>query len=240
MRLLLAEDDHELALWLNKALTQSGFTVDCVNDGLAADHLLQNENYVVAVLDIAMPRMDGLMVLQRLRARSQGLPVLLLSAYGEVADRVQGLNAGADDYLAKPFEPDELDARLRALLRRSTGQLQTRQQLGQLTYNDDGYFLLCDKPLSLTPREQSLLTVLMYRRERPVSKTFLFEQVFNLDNSARRESIELYIHRLRKKLAGSDVRISTLRGLGYILEYHSGVAVTTCTGNADATDNNNR
>lgn len=236
MRLLLAEDDHELALWLNKALTQSGFTVDCADDGLAADHLLQNENYVVAVLDIAMPRMDGLTVLQRLRARNQGLPVLLLSAYGEVADRVQGLNAGADDYLAKPFEPDELEARLRALLRRSAGQLQTCQQLGQLTYNDGGYFLLRDEPLSLTPREQSLLTALMYRRERPVSKTFLFEQVFNLDNNARQESIELYVHRLRKKLSDSDVRITTLRGLGYILQYHNNTSA--CTDGSDGAENN--
>lgn len=218
MRLLLAEDDRDLAHWLSKALTQLGFVVDCVAEGQAADHLLQNENYTLVVLDIAMPRMDGLTVLQRLRARGQGIPVLLLSAYSEVADRVQGLNAGADDYLAKPFELDELDARLRALLRRSAGQTQSRQQLGQLTYDASGYFLLYGQPLNLTPREQALLTALMYRRERPVSKRFLFEQVFNLDTSASQESIELYVHRLRKKLTNSDVRISTLRGLGYILE----------------------
>lgn len=218
MRLLLAEDDNHLAHWLNKALTQLGFTVDCVHEGQAADHLLQNENYALAVLDITMPRMDGLTVLQRLRIRGQTLPVLLLSACGEVADRVQGLNAGADDYLAKPFELDELDARLRALLRRSAGQIQSRQQLGQLIYEDSGYFLINGKPLNLTPREQSLLTVLMYRRERPVSKQYLFEQVFNLDTSANQESIELYVHRLRKKLSDTDVRITTLRGLGYLLE----------------------
>lgn len=218
MRLLLAEDNRELAHWLEKALIQSGFAVDCVFDGQAADHLLQNERYAVAVLDIGMPRMDGLEVLQRLRKRGQAVPVLLLSAHGTVADRVKGLNTGADDYLPKPFDLDELDARLRALIRRGEAQVQEHQQLGELMLHEEGYFLLQDKPLALTPRELAILTVLMFRRTRPVPKQQLYEQVFSLNDEASPESIELYIHRLRKKLVPGNVQITTLRGLGYVLE----------------------
>lgn len=218
MRLLLAEDNRELAHWLEKALVQGGFAVDCVLDGRAADHLLQSEKYALAVLDIGMPGLDGLEVVQRLRKRGQTLPVLLLTARSAVADRVKGLNVGADDYLPKPFELEELDARLRALLRRSEGQVHEVQQIGALEYRDEGYFLLRGQTLSLTPREQALLTVLMFRRTRPVSRQQLFEQVFSLNDDVSPESIELYIHRLRKKLQESNVRIVTLRGLGYVLE----------------------
>ncbi|PXW49602.1 transcriptional regulator [Klebsiella oxytoca] len=218
MRLLLAEDNRELAHWLEKALVQSGFAVDCVLDGRAADHLLQSEKYALAVLDIGMPGFDGLEVVQRLRKRGQTLPVLLLTARSAVADRVKGLNVGADDYLPKPFELEELDARLRALLRRSEGQVHEIQQIGELEYRDEGYFLLHGQMLLLTPREQALLTVLMFRRTRPVSRLQLFEQVFSLSDDVSPESIELYIHRLRKKLQESNVRIVTLRGLGYVLE----------------------
>lgn len=224
MRLLLAEDNRELAHWLEKALVQGGFAVDCVFDGRAADHLLQGETYALAVLDIGMPGMDGLEVVQRLRRRGQTLPVLLLTARSAVAERVIGLNAGADDYLPKPFELEELDARLRALLRRSEGQVQERQQIGELVLHDDGYFLLKGQALALTPREHALLTVLMYRRQRPVSRQQLFEQVFSLNDDVSPESIELYIHRLRKKLQESNVRITTLRGLGYVLERGDEVA----------------
>ncbi|WP_421233972.1 response regulator [Aeromonas jandaei] len=183
MRLLLAEDNHELAHWLSRALTSAGFAVDWVADGARADHLLRHEKYALAVLDIEMPKLDGLAVLGRLRNRGQGLPVLLLTARGAVEERICGLNAGADDYLAKPFDLGELDARL-----------------------------------ALTPREQALLTALMYRHGRPVAKGQLFEQVFNLDDEVGLDSIDLYIHRLRKKLVGSGVVITTLRGLGYLLE----------------------
>ncbi|MGL4723776.1 MAG: transcriptional regulator TctD [Scandinavium sp.] len=224
MRLLLAEDNRELAHWLEKALVQGGFAVDCVFDGKAADHLLQSESYALAVLDIGMPGLDGLEVVQRLRKRGQTLPVLLLTARSAVAERVIGLNAGADDYLPKPFELEELDARLRALLRRSEGQVQEKQQLGELSLHDDGYFLLKGQALALTPREHALLTVLMYRRTRPVSRQQLFEQVFSLNDDVSPESIELYIHRLRKKLQESNVRITTLRGLGYVLERGDEVA----------------
>ncbi|HCW47704.1 MAG: transcriptional regulator TctD [Mixta calida] len=218
MRLLLVEDTVELARWLQKALTQKGFAVDWVADGVAADHMLHSEEYALVVLDVALPRMDGLEVLSRLRRRGQNMPVLLLTARGSLDDRVRGLNLGADDYLTKPFELDELEARLRALLRRSQNHSSQQQALGQLVLDAEGYFLLAEKPLALTPRESSILTTLMQRRGRPVSRQHLYEQTFTLADDVSPESIELYIHRVRKKLAGSDVAIVTLRGLGYTLE----------------------
>ncbi|EIB98091.1 transcriptional regulator TctD [Pantoea sp. Sc1] len=218
MRLLLVEDTEELARWLEKALTQKGFAVDRVADGMAADHALQCEAYALVVLDISLPRMDGLEVLARLRRRGQSVPVLLLTARSALDDRVRGLNLGADDYLTKPFEMDELEARLRALLRRSQSQTSQNQSLGQLVLDGEGYFLLADRPLALTPREASILTTLMQRQGRPVSRQSLYEQTFTLSDEASPESIELYVHRVRKKLAGSNVAIVTLRGLGYSLE----------------------
>ncbi|KAF6665708.1 transcriptional regulator TctD [Pantoea anthophila] len=218
MRLLLVEDTEELARWLEKALTQKGFAVDRVADGMAADHALQCEAYALVVLDISLPRMDGLEVLARLRRRGQSVPVLLLTARSALDDRVRGLNLGADDYLTKPFEMDELEARLRALLRRSQSHTSQNQSLGQLVLDGEGYFLLADRPLALTPREASILTTLMQRQGRPVSRQSLYEQTFTLSDEASPESIELYVHRVRKKLAGSNVAIVTLRGLGYSLE----------------------
>ncbi|PKH24446.1 transcriptional regulator TctD [Enterobacterales bacterium CwR94] len=218
MRLLLVEDTVDLASWLQKALTQAGFAVDWVADGIAADHVLQSEHYEVVVLDVALPRLNGLELLARMRRRGQTLPVLLLTARADVADRVRGLNQGADDYLTKPFELEELEARIRALLRRRHGQLQAALTYGELVLHDEGYFVLADKPLSLTPRETSILTTLMQRPGKPVSRQHLYEQTFTLTDEASPESIELYVHRVRKKLVGSNVGIVTLRGLGYTLE----------------------
>ena len=218
MRLLLVEDTAELACWLRKALTHAGFAVDWVADGVAADQLLQTEQYALVVLDVSLPRLNGLELLARIRKRGQSLPVLLLTARVELADRVRGLNLGADDYLTKPFELEELEARIRALLRRSQGYHEAAQVLGELVLHDEGFFVLQEKPLALTPRETSVLTTLMQRRGRPVSRQQLYEQTFTLADDASQESIELYVHRLRKKLSGSNVAIVTLRGLGYSLE----------------------
>jgi two-component system response regulator TctD len=218
MRLLLVEDTASLACWLQKALTQAGFAVDWLADGLAADQVLQTEQYSLVVLDISLPRLDGLSLLGRMRKRGQNVPVLLLTARTGVADRVRGLNQGADDYLSKPFELEELEARIRALLRRSQGHTQEAQTFGELIFHDEGYFELQHKPLALTPRESSVLTTLMQRRGRPVSRQQLYEQTFTLADEASPESIELYVHRVRKKLSGSNVSIVTLRGLGYSLE----------------------
>ncbi|MBE8596911.1 transcriptional regulator TctD [Xenorhabdus sp. BG5] len=218
MRLLLVEDHPELSHWLQKALNNAGFVVDLAEDGIVADQLLQTENYALLILDVALPRLDGLSLLSRLRKRGQNLPVLLLTAKTEVTDRVKGLNSGADDYLTKPFDFQELEARIRALLRRSSAIPQEVQKFGSLTYEGEGYFVLNNVPLALTPRELSVLATLFHRRGRPVSKQQLFEQVFSLSDEANPQSIELYVHRLRKKLFNSDVEIKTLRGLGYRLE----------------------
>ena len=218
MRLLYAEDEPAMAEAVTDILTYHKYMVDTVDNGQDALEYALDEDYDGIILDIMMPRMDGLTVLTKLRASGKRTPVLLLTAKAEVSDRIQGLDMGADDYLPKPFELEELDARLRALLRRSEGRTQERQLLGELEYDDDGFFLLHDEPLSLTPRELSLLKVLMHRRTRPVSRQQLFDQVFSLNDDVSPESIDLYIHRLRKKLSGSGVKITTLRGLGYVLE----------------------
>ena len=225
MQLLLVEDDATMRTTLQRSLGRRGFQVTALGDGLAALAEMAARPHDVVILDLTLPGLDGLQVLQQARARGIRTPVLVLTARGTVGDRVQGLNAGADDYLPKPFDLDELEARLRALVRRSADQQENRPTtpaqitLGALRFDkDSGSFYLNDEPMEVTPREQALLTVLMFRRTRPVSRQQLFEQVFSLNDDVSPESIELYIHRLRKKLQESNVRIVTLRGLGYVLE----------------------
>lgn len=218
MRILLVEDHPPLAASVAQALRGAGWTVDLLTDGVAADHALASEDYALAILDVGLPRLDGFQVLARLRARGKTLPVLMLTARGEVADRVHGLNLGADDYLAKPFELAELEARLKALLRRSV-QGGEQQRCGALVF-DLGIrrFSLGDEPLNLTSREQAVLQALIARPGRVMSKEQLADQVFGLDEEASPDAIEIYVHRLRKKLEGRGVRIVTFRGLGYLLE----------------------
>lgn len=219
MRILLVEDHPPLAASVAQALRGAGWTVDLLTDGVAADHALASEDYALAILDVGLPRLDGFQVLARLRARGKTLPVLMLTARGEVADRVHGLNLGADDYLAKPFELAELEARLKALLRRSVQGGEQQQRCGALVF-DLGIrrFSLGDEPLNLTSREQAVLQALIARPGRVMSKEQLADQVFGLDEEASPDAIEIYVHRLRKKLEGRGVRIVTFRGLGYLLE----------------------
>ena len=219
MRVLLAEDNPQLATWLTKALRQKQFAVDCLNDGAAADHSLSIEDYDAVILDLTLPGMDGLEVLRRMRQRGSRTPVLVLTARTTLDERVKGLNLGADDYLAKPFELAELEARLNALIRRSQGGGSSSLVLGPLEYESSGrMFRLDGKPLALRPREHAVLEVLMLRAGRAVSKEALFEKIFDLDATANADAVEIYIHRLRKRLDGSGVAIVTLRGLGYTLE----------------------
>jgi len=219
MRVLLAEDNPQLANWLTKALRQKQFAVDCLNDGNAADHSLAVEDYDAVILDLTLPGMDGLEVLRRLRQRGSRTPVLVLTARSALDERVQGLNLGADDYLAKPFELAELEARLNALIRRSQSGGSSSLQLGPLEYESSGrMFRLDGKPLVLRPREHAVLEGLMLRAGRAVSKESLFEKIFDLDATANADAVEIYVHRLRKRLEGSGVAIVTLRGLGYTLE----------------------
>jgi two-component system response regulator TctD len=219
MRILLAEDQQQLAESLAQALSQSGFAVDRVHDGAAADQLLQTEPFSLVVLDIAMPRLDGWEVLKRLRARGNRVPVLILTAHGATMDRVRGLDLGADDYLAKPFELAELEARVRALIRRSQGHETTRVEFGPLAFDTvSRVFTVEGAPLSLTPRERAVLEVLVLRAGRAIDKAALSAQVYSLDDAASPDAIEIYVHRLRKKLSGSGIAVVTLRGLGYLLE----------------------
>ena len=225
MRILLVEDHIELSHWLAKALRDANLTVECAATGADADALLHTQDYALVILDLTLPRMDGLDVLRRLRDRGgprARTPVLILTARGGLEERVQGLNLGADDYMAKPFELAELEARVKALLRRSSGNEALVQQCGALRFDTVGrMFTYGDAPLALTPREYAVLEALIARPGRPISKEKLFTEVFALDDDANLDAIELYIHRVRKKLdrvdAGGAV-ITTLRGIGYLLQ----------------------
>jgi two-component system response regulator TctD len=219
VRILLAEDNRTLADWLEKALSQGGFAVDCMHDGIEADHVLLTQTYDLVILDLGLPRMDGLDVLRRLRRRGSSVPVLILTARGATDARVQGLNLGADDYLPKPFDLSELEARINAVIRRAKGASLPTQKLGALEYDTVGrMFRLDGAPLMLRPREHAVLEVLMGRAGKAVAKSSLHEHIFNLEETASPEAVEVYIHRLRKRLQGSGVAIITLRGLGYVLE----------------------
>jgi two-component system response regulator TctD len=221
VRILLVEDHLPLAESVAQALRGNGLTVDMLHDGVAADLALSSEDYALAILDIGLPRLDGFQVLARLRERGKTLPVLMLTARGEVKDRVHGLNLGADDYLAKPFELSELEARVKALLRRTVLGGERQQRCGNLLYDlDTRRFTLADGllTLTLTSREQAVLEAMIARPGRVMSKEQLAAQVFGLDEEASSDAIEIYVHRLRKKLEGGGVRIVTFRGLGYLLE----------------------
>ena len=219
MRLLLVEDSQRLARSLVAGLAQAGMVVDSVVDGLQADQLLSNEPYDAVVLDLALPRLDGLEVLRRARDRGNDVPVLILTASGETADRVRGLNAGADDYLVKPFDLDELVARLRALWRRHSGHASVMFALGALTFDSvTQLFRVGTQPLPLPPREHQVLEVLMTHAGRPVRKATVCDSLCSLDDAVTPDAVEIYVHRLRKRLAGSGAQIRTLRGLGYLLE----------------------
>jgi len=219
MRLLLVEDHAELSIWVAKTLRQSGFVVDVVERGEHALTALLTQPYDLVILDLSLPGMDGLDVLRHLRAQEKTarVPVLILTARATLDDKVKGLNLGADDYLAKPFEVAELEARIKSLLRRS-GTVMPTVRVGQLEFDTTNRIAsVGGRPLSLTPRELSVLEVLVTRLGKPVPRNVLFEKIFSFDDEARIEAIEIYVHRLRKKLEGSGAFVSTLRGLGYVL-----------------------
>lgn len=217
MRILLVEDHPDLSRWLAGWLEQSGYVVERIERGDDADLALVANRYDAVVLDLSLPGLDGLDVLKRLRDRGDNTPVLVLTARGAKDDRVRGLDLGADDYLPKPFELDELEARIRALIRRSNAQT-PRLKIGRLVLDTvEREVTLDGRPLALTPRETAVLEALAARLGRPVSRETVFNRVFEFDSDARIESIEIYVHRLRKKIEGSGATITTLRGLGYAL-----------------------
>ena len=225
MRILLVEDQLELSHWLAKALRDARLTVECVHNGADADSLLHTQEYGLVILDLTLPKMDGLDVLKRLRARggSRGkTPVLIVTARGGLDERVQGLNLGADDYLAKPFELAELEARVKALLRRSQGNEALVHRCGALSFDTvTRRFTHGAAALALTPREHAVLEALISRCGSAISKQKLFDAVFALADEANLDAIDLCIHRVRKKLESSApdaAVITTLRGIGYLLQ----------------------
>ena len=218
MRILLAEDDKIIADGLSRSLRQGGYAVDCAYTGLEADTALMTNSYDLLILDLGLPKLPGLEVLKRLRARNVQLPVLILTALDGTGDRVKGLDLGADDYMAKPFELAELEARVRALTRRSSGTAPIIV-CGALTYDQAGRVAQLDgQNLDLSARELGLLEILLSRVGRLVSKDQLVDHLCGWGEEVSHNAIEVYIHRLRKKLESGGVRIATVRGLGYCLE----------------------
>ncbi|MFZ4481384.1 MAG: response regulator [Rhodoferax sp.] len=225
MKLLLVEDDGALHQSLQRALTRVGWTVEVCTDGrLALGHWSASEPEVV-LLDLTLPGIDGLEILAQARRRGLTTPVLILTARGTVGDRILGLNAGADDYLPKPFDLDELEARVRALHRRSAENNAdasgTRDQPALRHDKSSGAIYYRDRILELTPRELALLKGLLLRPGHAVTKERLFELVFPGEMNVQFEAVEVVVYRLRKKLAHTGAKLMTLRGLGYLLKVNS-------------------
>ncbi|MBL7090733.1 two-component system response regulator TctD [Acidovorax delafieldii] len=223
MQLLLVEDDPTMQATLHRALTRRGMEVTAVGDGRAALSQWTALQPDAVILDLTLPGLDGLQVLQQARSRGLRTPVLILTARGTVGDRVVGLNAGADDYLPKPFDLDELEARLRALVRRSADPAvaplaPSTVQIGAIRYDkDSGALYLNGEVMELTPRELALMHALLAQPGHAVTKERLYELVFPGQLDVQYEAIEVVVYRLRKKLAGTGLTLMTLRGLGYLL-----------------------
>ena len=225
MQLLLVEDDATMQATLRRSLTRRGIAITALSDGRAALAEWRANPPDAVVLDLTLPGLDGLQVLQQARASGLRTPVLLLTARGTVGDRVLGLNAGADDYLPKPFDLDELEARLRALVRRSSAGPAGEERsalaptLGGLRLDkESGAVYAHDAPMDLTPRELALLRALLAQPGRAVAKERLYELVFPGQTDVQYEAIEVVVYRLRKKLVGTGVALMTLRGLGYLIK----------------------
>ena len=219
MRILVAEDDPTISHGLVRALRESGYATDEVQSGSAADSALATQLFDLVILDIGLPGLDGFQVLKRLRDGGNVTPVLILTALDGVEHRVKGLDLGADDYLAKPFSLRELDARVRALLRRAAGQAQSVIKHGRLRFDTAARVaLLGDIVIELSVREIGLLEIFLTRIGRVVSKEGIIDLLFEWGEDATPNAVEVYIHRLRKKLEPAGVEIRTVRGLGYCLD----------------------
>ncbi|MFJ7566985.1 response regulator [Herminiimonas sp. NPDC097707] len=230
MRILLAEDDSVLADGLTRSLRQSGYVTDCVKNGVEADSALSTQDFDLLILDLGLPKMSGLEVLQRLRARNSRLPVLILTAGDSIEQRVKGLDLGADDFMAKPFALSELEARVRALTRRGAGGGPTVIKHGPLSYDQVGRIAyINDQMLELSARELGLLEVLLQRSGRLVSKEQLVDHLCEWSEEVSNNAIEVYVHRLRKKIEIGGLRIATVRGLGYCLEKFAEATPNTIT-----------
>lgn len=214
IRILMVEDDVDLAGRLQDALTSAGFTVDHATDGDSGWHLGNSADYDAVVLDLGLPRLPGIEVLKRWRAAGRNMPILILSARGTWSERVEGLNAGADDYLGKPFHAAEVVARLRALGRRQSAGASTVLRYGNIELDTtSGFAAISGQPLELTAQELKILSYFMRRIGRIVSQSDLVDHIYAMEDAPESNTIEVFIGRLRKKLGRDSIR--TVRGLGY-------------------------
>ncbi len=223
MKLLLVEDDPAMRTTLVRALGRRGIQIEACGDGVLALDKWRASPFDVILLDLTLPGLDGLQVLEQARREGLATPVLILTARGTIGDRIIGLNTGADDYLPKPFDLDELEARLRALHRRRPGSgeesASSPYSTGAISYEkESGAIYFRDQVLDLAPRELALLKALLEKQGRAVTKERLFDLVFPGQADVQYEAIEVVVYRLRKKLAHTGVTLMTLRGLGYLLK----------------------
>ena len=217
MRILVVEDEAALSEQLATALGAAGYAVDCAGDGERADFLGRTEGYDAVVLDLGLPKVDGLTVLRRWRDSGIGTPVLVLTARGSWHEKVQGIDGGADDYMAKPFEIEEVLARLRALIRRASGHVTPEIRIGTLVLDPRGARVtLAGLPVKLTSHEFRVLSYLMHHRDRIVSQGELTEHIYSQGFDRDSNTVEVFVARLRRKLGGSF--IATVRGMGYRIE----------------------
>ncbi|QRR06172.1 response regulator transcription factor [Burkholderia sp. MS455] len=221
MRILVVEDDAEIGAAIRSRLARLGHAVDLETDGATANGLLRVERFDLVVLDANLPGMDGFAVLRNLRVSGSTTPVLLVTARSAIDDRVSGLGLGADDYLVKPFDYRELDARVQALLRRNSGHANDVLTLGGLVIDRSSRLAELDgQPLSLSRQEFALLEILASRPQRIFSKEELLNQLFSFGNEPTANAVEQYVTRVRRKLQGSSVEIRTARGMGYQIAAH--------------------
>ena len=223
MRILLVEDDPALSASLKQGLQQMGFAVELSQNGAEADAILALRNFDLVVLDLGLPDMSGMEVLKLLRKRGATTPVLILTARDALQDRVSGLKAGADDYVLKPFDFEELEARLQALLRRTQSERSGYLEAGDLRLDKRSREAFHqNRPLNLSSREIDVLELLMNRHGRVVSKDQIAEHLTGMEDEIGQNAVEVYVHRLRKKLEPLGISVRTLRGLGYLLEKNNG------------------
>ena len=223
MKLLLIEDNLELAHWLMQLLREQAFVVDHVADGAAADQLLRQGSYDVVLLDLNLPLLSGKGVLRRIRERQDAVAVIVLTAAASLDQKVQCLEIGADDYLVKPIEVRELVARIHALMRRQMPGKANVLNCGDLHYDLRTHQFECaGAEIALPPRERTLLETLMRHAGEAVSRQALVQSLFGVDEDASADAIDLYVHRLRKKLTASRATIVTLRGVGWLLRAREG------------------
>ncbi len=219
MRVLVVEDDAKIASFVTRGLKQAGYAVDHAPDGDTALALLDSTAYDAAIVDVMLPRLDGISLVRRARAARRELPVLFLSAKGSVEDRVRGLQAGGDDYLTKPFAFSELLARVQALIRRATAAPEaTRLSAGDVSLDLVTRAVTCaGAPVDLQPREFALLAFLLRHAGRPVSKTMILEHVWDYSFDPQTNVVDVVMSRLRAKIDPDHRRIETVRGVGYVL-----------------------